>query len=242
MPAMIEYLIRKIELRDQLREEEKAILRAAIGPAREVGPNEDIIREGDRPSESTLILEGYTSRQQVLAEGSRQITAIHVPGDFVDLHSFLIKTMDHSITTLTTCKMAGVPHAKLREISEQYPHLARLLWLLTLIDAAIHRRWLTAMGRQSALAHTAHLLCEMYVRQKEILTTTDATFRMPLTQAKLADALGLSAVHTNRVVRELREGGFVDWQGDRVTVRDWDGLVQLAEFDPTYLSVQKEPR
>jgi CRP-like cAMP-binding protein len=239
---MIEYLIRKIELRDQLSDEEKRILSAAIGPARDVGPNRDIIREGDRPTESTLVLEGYTLRQQVLTEGARQITAIHIPGDFVDLHSFLIKTMDHSVTTLTPCKIAGVPHVKLQEICEQHPHLARLLWLLTLIDAAIHRRWLTAMGRQSALAHTAHLLCEMYVRQKEILPLTDATFRMPLTQAKLADVLGLSAVHTNRIVRDLREGGFVDWQGDRVTVRDWEGLSELAEFDPTYLSMQKEPR
>jgi CRP-like cAMP-binding protein len=239
---MIEYLIRKIELRDHLSDEEKRILTAAIGPARDVGPNQDIIREGDRPTESTLVLEGYTLRQQVLNEGARQITAIHIPGDFVDLHSFLIKTMDHSVTTLTPCKVAGVPHAKLRQLCEQHPHLARLLWLLTLIDAAIHRRWLTAMGRQSALAHTAHLLCEMYMRQKEILHLTDATFRMPLTQAKLADALGLSAVHTNRIVRDLREGGFVDWQGDRVAVRDWEGLIELAEFDPTYLSMQREPR
>jgi CRP-like cAMP-binding protein len=239
---MIEYLIRKIELRDRLSDEEKKVLAAAVGPAREVGPNQDIICEGDRPTESTLVLEGYTLRQQVLTEGDRQITAIHIPGDFVDLHSFLIKTMDHSITTLTPCRIAGVSHARLREISEQHPHLTRLLWLLTLIDAAIHRRWLTAMGRQSALAHTAHLLCEMYVRQKEILLTTDATFRMPLTQAKLADTLGLSAVHTNRVLRELREGGFVEWQGDRVTVKDWVGLKELAEFDSTYLSGQHEPR
>jgi CRP-like cAMP-binding protein len=239
---MIDFLIRKIELRDRLSDQEKNVLAEAMGPPREVGPNRDIIREGDRPTESTLILEGYTLRQQVLTEGDRQITAIHIPGDFVDLHSFLIKTMDHSITTLTPCTIAGVPHIRLREISEQHPHLSRLLWLLTLIDAAIHRRWLTAMGRQSALAHTAHLLCEMYVRQKEIRLTTDATFRMPLTQAKLADTLGLSAVHTNRVLRDLREGGFVEWQGDRVTVKDWEALKELAEFDPTYLSCQDEPR
>ena len=238
---MSQHLLRRIELRDRVSDEERAVIAAAIGPARDVGPNEDIIREGDRPSESTLILEGYTSRQ-VLTEGGRQITAIHIPGDFVDLHSFLIKTMDHSITTLTACRIAGVRHSTLREITEQYPHLARLLWLLTVIDAAIHRRWITAMGRQYALGQTAHLLCEMYVRQKETLQTTNATFRMPLTQAKLADALGLSAVHTNRIIRELKEGGFVEWQGDRVTVRDWEGLKELAEFDPTYLSPQNEPR
>jgi CRP-like cAMP-binding protein len=239
---MSEYLIRRIELRDRMSEEEKRTLLAAIGPERELGPNTDILREGDRPTECTLLLEGYTLRQQTLGEGGRQITAIHIPGDFVDLHSFLIKTMDHSITTLTPCRVAGVQHRALREISDRHPHLARLLWLLTLIDAAIHRRWLTAMGRQSALGNTAHLLCEMYVRQKEVLQMVDTTFQMPLTQSKLADTLGLSAVHTNRIVRELRESGFVEWQGNRVTIRDWSGLRELGEFDPTYLSMQNEPR
>lgn len=239
---MIDYLIRKIEIRDRLSDEEKRVLVNAIGQPRDVGPNQDIIHEGDLPTESTLVLEGFTLRQQVLTVGTRQITAIHVPGDFVDLHSFLIKKMDHSVTTLTACKIAGVPHAKLREITELYPHLARLLWLLTLVDAAIHRRWLTAMGRQSALSHIAHMLCEMYVRQTEILPGTGAEFRMPLSQAKLADALGLSVVHTNRIIKELREGDFVDWVGDRVTIKDWEGLTQLAEFDPTYLSLQNEPR
>jgi CRP-like cAMP-binding protein len=239
---MPDHLIRRLELRDRLSDEEKHALKAAVGRGREVGPNQDIIREGDRPTSSALILEGYTARVQTLSGGERQITAIHVPGDFVDLHSFLIKTMDHSVTTLTKCTVALVPHQALREISTSFPHLTRLLWLLTLIDAAIHRRWMMGMGRQSALGHTAHLLCELYVRQKEVLPLADAKFRMPLTQARLADALGLSVVHTNRVIRDLREGGFVEWRGSDVTVKDWEGLSQLAEFDPTYLSMQNEPR
>jgi CRP-like cAMP-binding protein len=239
---MLEPLIRKLELRDRLSEEEKRILGDIVGPPRNFGANEDIIREGDRPSESTLLLEGYTARASVLAGGERQITSIHVPGDFVDLHSFLIKTMDHGVTALTNCTVAGVTHTRLRVITETQPHLARMLWLMTLVDAAIHRRWLTAMGRQSALQHTAHLLCELYVRQREILHTGDHNFRVPLTQAKLADTLGLSHVHTNRIIRELREAGFIEWRGDRVTIRDWSGLQELAEFDPTYLSLQNEPR
>jgi CRP-like cAMP-binding protein len=237
-----EHLIRKLELRDRLSADEKQVLLQAIGPSRAVDANLDIIHEGDRPTESTLVLEGYTARHQSLSGGERQITSIHVPGDFVDLHGFMIKTMDHSVSTLTACRVATVPHGALRRMTETQPHLTRLLWLLTLIDAAIHRRWLTAMGRQSALSHTAHLLCEMFTRQKEVLAASDGVFRMPFTQAKLADSLGLSAVHTNRVVRELREAGFVDWQGERVTIRDWDGLRELAEFDPTYLSLQNEPR
>jgi CRP-like cAMP-binding protein len=239
---MSEQLIRQMELRDQLSAEEKAVLQAIIWEARSSDRNEEIIKEGDRPQASTLLLDGYTARMQTLSGGQQQITSIHVPGDFVDLHGFIIKTMDHSVVTLTPCRIALVPHQALREISESHPHLTRMLWLLTLIDAAIHRRWMTAMGRQSALSHTAHLLCELYVRQKDILPNAGMTFRMPLTQAKLADALGLSAVHTNRVIQELREGGFVEWEKGDVTVKDWTGLQALAEFDPTYLSLQHEPR
>ena len=239
---MPEFLIRKIELRDRLSDEEKRVLIAAVGTPKEVLAHQDIVREGDRPTYSTLVMRGFTSRQQVLSGGERQITAIHIPGDFVDLHSFLIKTMDHGVRTLTPCTIAPVKHETLREITANYPHLARLLWLMTLIDAAIHRRWLTAMGRQSALGQTAHLLCEMCIRQKEIGLSSGSAFLMPLSQARLADVLGLSTVHTNRVVRELRESACVEWQGEQVTVKSWDRLKELAEFDATYLSLQNEPR
>ncbi|HVV94233.1 MAG TPA: Crp/Fnr family transcriptional regulator [Hyphomicrobiales bacterium] len=239
---MSELLIRKLELRDHLSAEEKQIIRDMVGPARLVRSDFDIVCQGDHPSESTLLLEGFTFRSVYLKDGQRQITSIHVPGDFVDLHCFLIKQMDHNITALTPCRIAKVPHATLQRISETQPHLTRMFWLSTLIDAAIHRRWLAAMGRQSALAHAAHLLCELYVRQNEIGLVDGASFRAPLTQVKLADALGLSHVHTNRVVQELRERRLVEWLGDRVTVLDWDGLAGLAEFDPTYLSLCCEPR
>ena len=239
---MSDYLIRKLELRDRLSDEEKRLIRSIVGRTRQVGPNEAIVSEGNRPTESTLILEGYTSRQQILSGGQRQITSVHVPGDFVDLHGFVIKTMDHSVVTLTRCIVAYVTHSALLKISEEQPHLMRLFWLLTMIDAAIHRRWLTAMGRQSALGQTAHLLCELYVRQKEILRTEEYNFTMPLTQAKLADTLGLSAVHTNRVVQDLREAKLIEWQGRKAKILDWNGLTELAEFDPTYLSLQNEPR
>jgi CRP-like cAMP-binding protein len=237
-----ELLIRKLEVRDAVSDEEKRVLRDAVGAAREIPPDTEFIREGDRPAASTLVLEGYTFRSSTLVSGGRQITSIHVPGDFVDLHSLLIKEMDHGVTTLTRCKVALVPHTTLRRITETQPHLTRLLWLTTLIDAAVHRRWLTAMGRQSALAHTAHLLCELYCRQKEIGLVDQGSFPMPLSQAKLADALGLSAVHTNRVIQELREVKLIEWRGDRVKILDWDGLSRVGEFDPTYLSAQNEPR
>jgi CRP-like cAMP-binding protein len=236
-----ELLISKLELRDRLSDDEKRVLRNAIGPARGLPPGVEIIREGDRPSDSTLLLEGYTFRSNQLATGERQITSIHVPGDFVDLHSFLIKKMDHSVTTLTRCKVAPVPHAVLRAITETHPHLARMLWLSTLVDAAIHRRWTTAL-RQPTASRTAHLLCELYVRQREIGIAKAGTFRVPLTQAKLGEAFGVSDVDTSESIRDLSENGLIELSSETVTILDWDGLMKVAEFDATYLTLQNEPR
>ena len=135
--------------------------------------------------------------------------AIHVVGDFVDLHSFVLKTMDHSVGALTRCRVALVPHEFLQGVTERLPHLTRLLWLDTLVDAATHREWIVGMGRRSALEQLAHLICELYVRLEVLGQVDGATFDLPLTQTDLGDALGLSLVHINRTVRELREAGLL---------------------------------
>jgi CRP-like cAMP-binding protein len=235
-------LILKLEGRDRLSLEEKQVLESAISRIRDVGADEDIVREGDRPTECSLLLEGFAARYKVLSNGRRQITAIHVAGDFVDLHSFLLKTLDHSILALTRCRIAAVPHGTLAKITEEHPHLTRLLWLNTLIDGAIHREWLTAMGRRTAIAHMAHLICELFIRLEAVGHVQDQTIHLPITQAELSDTLGLSTVHVNRVLQELRKDGLIRWQGNALTVLDWERLKQIAEFTPTYLNVQKEPR
>ncbi|HZH50729.1 MAG TPA: Crp/Fnr family transcriptional regulator [Microvirga sp.] len=237
-----EALVRKLAQRDELSHEEKRILRDIIVRIKEYRADEDMIREGDRPTESTLLLEGFAARYKGLANGKRQITALHVPGDFVDLHSFLLKTMDHGIVALTPCRAGAVPHEALREISERHPHLARLLWLNTLVDGAIHREWIVAMGRRPAPGQMAHLFCELFLRLQAVGLTEDHSFRLPLTQAELGDTLGLSTVHVNRVLQELRADGLISWRGDTVEIEDWDGLVRVAEFDPAFLNLQNEPR
>lgn len=236
-------LIRKLEHSDVLSDEEKDILERSFSRVRDFRADEDIVREGDRPTESCIILEGFAARYKVLPSGRRQISAIHVSGDFVDLHSFLLKTMDHGVMTLAPTRCAFVPHANLKKITEEYPHLARMLWLSTLIDSAIHRTWLTAMGRTSATAQMAHLICELHVRLGAVGQTNGNSFHLPITQEELGDALGLSTVHVNRVLTELRNGGIVQWQGGgAVTILDWDRLSEIAEFTPTYLSLRNEPR
>jgi CRP-like cAMP-binding protein len=235
-------LVLKLEQRDRLSDDEKRVLEGAISRVRVVEADEDIVHEGDHPSESSLLLDGFAARYKILSNGRRQITAIHVPGDFVDLHSFLIKTMDHGVLALTPCRIAVVPHTALEKITDEYPHLTRLLWLSTLIDGAIHREWLTAMGRLSATAHMAHFICELFLRLKTVGRTEGDTIQLPLTQAELGDTLGLSTVHVNRVLQELRKEELIRWQGNALTILDWERLEKVGEFTPTYLSLQHEHR
>jgi CRP-like cAMP-binding protein len=235
-------LIRKLEQFDRISDAERRLLEQAVVRQRAAAKGEDLVREGDRPSESLFLITGFAARYNLVRTGKRQITALHVPGDFVDLHSFLVKRMDHSVMTMTACTVGVVPHDALRAISETQPHLTRLLGVNIAVDAAIHRHWIVNIGRQSALEHTAHLFCEMFWRLQAVGLTEGHSFKFPLTQAELGDTLGLSTVHVNRVVQELRKEGLITWRGETVIVEDWPRLQQLAEFDPTFLSLEQEPR
>jgi CRP-like cAMP-binding protein len=235
-------LILKMQARDQLSSEERQLIANMFSDVRIVSAGEDIVREGDRPGQSTLLVSGFSSRYKVLQGGERQITAVHVPGDFVDLHSFLLKEMDHSVGAISTCRVATVPHETLELFTRTQPHLTRLFWLLTLMDGAIHREWLVAMGRRPALGQTAHLLCELYLRLQVVNAATTPVFTLPLTQAELGDILGLSSVHVNRTLQELRSSGLIAWRGQHVEILNWEGLTTIAEFDARYLHVVQEPR
>jgi CRP-like cAMP-binding protein len=182
-----------------------------------------------------------TGRIVTLRDGSQQVTAIHVRGDFVDLHSFLLRVMDHSVVTLTDCTVAAIPHSKLRDLTSRYPHMARLLWLSTLLDSAIHRQWIVAMGRRDALSQLAHFLCELFLRLEVVELTSDHAFDLPLRQNQLADVLGLSRATVNTTIKVLRATRFVSWKGFRVQIENWDALTELADFDPTYLQLASMP-
>jgi CRP-like cAMP-binding protein len=235
-------MIAKLERRDALSPEERHALRAVVARTRTVAPGEDIVKERERPVESAVLVQGFACRYQTLGDGGRQITDLHVPGDFVDLPGFLLKRMDHSVGALTACTLALVPHDALRGVTEAHPHLTRLLWLSTLIDGATHREWLVGLGRRNALARVAHLLCELFVRLEIVGLARDNRFELPLRQTDLADALGLSPVHMNRVLQELRRAQLITWQNGVLVIHDWAELAGRAEFDPCYLLPEREPR
>lgn len=238
---MIGALVQKLARRDDLSTAEREALDALLGPERRVSAGDLIIKPGDRPGHSTFLVSGFCARYSLTVGGDRQLTEINIPGDFVDLHSLLMKQMDHGIVALSDCVIAPAQHGDLRRLTEQYPHLTRLLWLETVIDGAIHRQWLVAMGRQNATSRLAHLICELYLRLEAAGRATDHHFAVPLTQVDLGDILGLTPVHVNRVMMELRHQGLIEWKGAQVTILDWDQLAAFAEFDPIYLRLRRDP-
>lgn len=239
---MIDKLLMKLSARDEVGAEEEAALRDAVGDVVDVPADRTVIRVGQELNQSTLLVEGLMCRYKDLRDGGRQISELNIAGDFVDLHSFTLKRLDHNIMTLTPCRIAPAPHEKLKRITEQFPHLARLLWFSTNLDASIHREWMLSLGRRSAVARTAHLFCELFIRFELIGMTEGDGYRLPITQTDLAECLGLTAVHVNRTLKVLREQGLVAFRGGTVTIHDMAGLKRVAEFSPTYLSLEKRPR
>jgi len=240
--TVIDALLLKLRARDTLTAEEERAIRGAVGEIREVAADKTIIRAGEEISSSTLLLDGLLCRYKDLRDGSRQICELHVAGDFADLHSFTLKRLDHNLMTLTPCRLAMVPHERLEAITRDHPHLTRLLWFSTNLDAAIHREWMLSLGRRQAVARAAHLFCELHVRLGLAGRTGPDGYALDLTQTDLAECLGLTPVHVNRTLRELRERGLVEFRRGRVTIHNHDGLKRVAEFDPTYLYLEPRQR
>lgn len=238
----VDALLRYLECRDEVTAAERALVAGLSMRFKSFSKSEELVGESTRPLESCLVLSGFTGREVLLSDGTRQIAAIHVPGDFVDLHALLLKVMDHSVVALTEVYAAYVPHSDLVRISEAAPHLSRLFWLSTVVDGAIQRAWIACIGRRKPLHHLGHLICELSMRLNAVGLAPRHSFDFPITQAQLADVLGMSLVQVNRTLQQLRRTGLVSWKGSKITIHDFAGLAELADFDPTYLNLIKEPR
>lgn len=239
---MIERHLQRLRARDSINEQEEAAIRGAIAEYRDIPAQTTFLPAGKDLDFSTMLLDGLMCRYKDLRNGERQISELHVPGDFADLHSFSLKHLDHSVMTLTACKIAVVPHEKLEAITREHPHLTRVYWFLTNLDAAIHREWELSLGRRTAISRTAHLFCELHARLALVDLADDEGYALPFSQTVLAECVGLTSVHVNRVLRELRERGLVDFRRGRVRLLDLNGLKQLAEFDPAFLYLEKRDR
>jgi CRP-like cAMP-binding protein len=230
-------LLRKLQsIGDPTEAEHRAL--AELRPIIKVlDAQEDIVCEGDRPTIVCLILEGFACRYATVASGRRQIMSFHIPGDIPDLQSLFIKVMDHNLATLVPTKVALIPHDAMRNLIDRNHRVAHLLWRDSLVDAAIFRKWIVGIGRRTAFARFAHLVCEFATRMHAVGLMEADVCAMPFTQADMADALGLSSVHVSRVLGRLRKQSLFTWQDGVLTIKNWQRLQEVAEFDPSYLQL-----
>jgi CRP-like cAMP-binding protein len=228
-------LTRKLESVARLSDVEKAAVLALSVTVRQMRADHDIVRDRDRPSQSCLVLEGWLCRYKILESGARQIFSFHIGGDLPDLQSLFLNTMDHNLGSLVQSTVAFIPHDSIRTLIRDFPRIGEVLWRDTLIDAAIFREWIVGMGRRDAPSRIAHLFCELFVKLDAVGLTKGYTCDFPLTQSVIADALGLSTVHVNRSLMELRGKGLITLEKHTLKILKWDELQEEAGFDPLYL-------
>lgn len=217
---------------------ERERLEASITETKTVDARKIIARANEWLDQSTLLVEGIMSRYLDDRNGLRQLVAIHLPGDFVDLHAYPLKRLDHDVGTMTPVTIAIVPHVELDAITAEMPELTRKLWYATLLDAAIHRAWLFRLGRLDAIGRVAHFFCETDVRLQSAGLSDGREFMLGLTQADVAEICGLTTVHVNRVVRHLREQRLCIFRNGKVEILDPVKLARRAQFDPAYLYIE----
>src|SRR3954468_5154120 len=200
--------------------------------------DQEVIQEGDRPSACCLILDGFTFSSKLTKSGKRQIVSLHVPGVIPDLQSLHLEVMDHRLATLAPSRLCFLQHETVHDLIRRCPRIGDALWRETLIDGAIFREWMLSLGQRDAYGRLAHLLCELYVRLHAVGRTSEHSYALPLTQAKLGNVLGLTEVHVNRTLQKLRQAKLITFRQGRVRVLDWARLQEAAEFDPTYLQLR----
>lgn len=225
----------------ELSAAERGLLEAAISEVDTVEARKTIVKAGEPVSQSTLLVEGFMSRYIDDRKGLRQLVAIHVPGEFVDLHAYPMGTLDHSVGTLTAATVAKVPHEALNAILRDHPELTYKLWFSTLVDASLHRAWLFRVGRLDSVGRVAHFLAEMNARLEAVRLSDGRRFALGITQADLAEACGLTSVHVNRVMRQLREMELCVFRSSMVDILNREELERRGNFDPYYLYLRDPP-
>ncbi|MGJ4939652.1 Crp/Fnr family transcriptional regulator [Bradyrhizobium sp. HKCCYLS1011] len=237
------HVIRKLEHFVHLSAADRAVLnRAAAQRVRSFAARADVAREGEKPKDVHLILAGWACRYKQLDDGRRQILSFLLPGDICDLNVFILEEMDHSIGTITPVTIADLPREFFDDINAEHPRIAAAFWWETLVAAAIQREWTTNLGQRTALERMAHLLCEIFYRLQLTGLTEQNTCEFPLTQSDLAEATGLSKVHVNRTLQDMRAGELIVLKGKILMLPELDRLVSTGLFNAKYLHMSHDGR
>ena len=230
-----ERMVRRLELRVPLDDEDRAAIRALPFTLKAMEPAAYLVREGEPPELCMMLLSGFAYRHKVTGEGERQILSVHMPGEFLDLQNSFLEVADHNVQTLTRADVALIPVAALRALATERPVVAHAMWIDTLIDASIFREWIVNVGRRDSITRISHLLCEFALRLQVAGLTEDNGYELPMTQEQLADCTGLTPVHVNRVLKELGRRELISRDRRAVTIVDWDQLRRVGDFSHRYL-------
>jgi CRP-like cAMP-binding protein len=232
----------KLEAFTKLSPDDRAALSQAARNIRYVDARRDLISEGDKPRHVHLMLEGWACRYKQLPDGKRQIVSLFVPGDFCDVNVYILKYMDHSIGAITRLKVAMISPEEMNALSDSSPRIIQALWWHELVTSAIQREWTLNLGQRSAYERLAHLLIELYLRLQTVGRARDGRCDFPLTQNDLADATGLTAVHVNRTLQELRRDGLIELERKQLQILDMERMMDVSMFNPNYLHLDREGR
>ncbi len=232
--AVLAALLRRVRAYDPIQAEDVEAINALPITVKEFAANQTIVHDGERPTHCCLVADGFCMRSKTISSGRRQILSIHIPGEIPDLQSLFLEVMDHDLSTLTPSTLGFIRHETLRGLHRRQPDVAEMFWRDSLIDAAMFRDWIVNVGQRPAPAGLAHVIVELRERLK-VIGRGGKGLEMPLTQEQIGEALGITTVHANRIVKQLREEGVMEFQRGRVTILDEFKLENLAEFDGRYL-------
>lgn len=235
---MLGPLVQRWGRRCKLTAEDRSAIQALPFTRQIFGKDAYLVREGQEARECAVLLRGFAFRQKLLRDGSRQIISIHIPSEFVDLQNSLLGKADHNVQSLNRSEAALIPRSALLDLAAARPNVRNAMWTDTLIDSSVFREWVVNVGRRDSRARIAHLLCELAWRLKSLGGANGNTYEFPLTQEQLADATGLTSVHTNRTLQSLRKDGLIQLTSGSLTILDWEGLRDVGDFDELYLHQQ----
>jgi len=237
--STLQPLVEKLAYRTRLSATDRAAIMGLPFTVRTMERAKFIVRERERPTHSCVMLSGYSIRSKLTATGERQIVAIHMKGEVVDLQNSLLQVADHSVQMLTPGKVAFIPREEVVQLTMKRSQVAHAMWIDTLVDASIFREWITNIGRRDARSRVAHILCEFAVRLRIAGLGEETRYELPMTQEQLADATGLTSVHINRTLKGLEGEGLIERPNPRaIWIGDWRRLAEAGDFDTNYLHLR----
>lgn len=233
-------IIQQIETTTKLSGEQREALMTLPLRVKQISGKSDVVRIGERPHEACVILNGLACRYKIASGGRRQILSLHFSGDMPDLHGLHVKTMDHAIGAITATSVAMIPHEAMKALISEHPSLADVFTRQAMIEGSIAREWILNLGQRTGSERIAHVICEVFMRLRALKLADSVSFRLPISQAELGEATGLTSVHVNRVLQKLRGAELIASQRDLHRIIDWEGLKSAGDFDSSYLHLRRQ--